>query len=90
VEEKRETGSIAFLAPISTVTGSESGQAILEYILLLSIILGLSGAIYAGVTSSRDKMWKHILCEVSAACPDCQSTQSAKNAFPKSGVTCKN
>ena len=68
----------------------ESGQAIVEYILLLSIILSITGIMIAGVRSSRDRMWKRVLCEVSAACPDCRATQSARQAFPGSGISCKN
>ena len=72
------------------VNPKNAGQAILEYVLLLSIILSMTTLMMAGVSSSRDKMWKKFLCEVSAACPDCRSTPSAKSAFPKSGVSCKN
>ena len=68
----------------------ESGQAIVEYILLLSIIMSMTGLMIAGVRSNRDKMWKRVLCEVSAACPDCKSTASAKAALPSAGVSCKN
>ena len=66
-----------------------AGQAIIEYVLLLSMIISMTSLMIAGVRSNRDKMWKRILCEVSAACPDCQSTQTAKAALPKSGFSCK-
>ena len=68
----------------------QSGQAVLEYILLLSVILSISGLLVGSVRNTRDKMWKRMLCEVSAACPDCRSTDSAKAAFPKTGGNCKN
>jgi hypothetical protein len=68
----------------------EQGQAILEYVLLLSIILTMAGLLMASVRSNRDKLWKRMLCEVSAACPDCRATDSAKAALPNAGVRCKN
>jgi hypothetical protein len=68
----------------------EQGQAIIEYVLLLSIILSMAGLLVASVRSNRDKMWKRIICDVSAACPDCRSTESAKQALPGAGVQCKN
>ena len=68
----------------------EQGQAIVEYILLLSIILGMGGILIGTVRSNRDKMWKRMICEVSAACPDCRATQSARAALPNAGVQCKN
>ena len=67
----------------------EEGQAIIEYILLLSIILSLSGLMISGIHSTRDKMWKRFLCEISAACPTCKATDSAKAALPKAKVQCK-
>ena len=73
-----------------SVLSSKAGQAIVEYVLLLSIIISITGLMIAGVRSNRDKMWKRILCEVSAACPDCRSPDSAKAALPTSGVSCKN
>ncbi|MBS1959753.1 MAG: hypothetical protein JST80_09800 [Bdellovibrionales bacterium] len=69
---------------------SESGQAIIEYVILLTIILTITGLFVAAVRSSRDKMWKQMICDISAACPDCHSPQSAQDALPKSGVKCKN
>jgi hypothetical protein len=71
-------------------TGQNSGQAIIEYVLLMSIIVGMSGAIMFAVRKNRDKMWKIMICDVSAACPSCKSTDSAKNFFKSSGVSCKN
>ena len=67
---------------------NHSGQALIEYVLLLSIIISMTCIMIAGVRSSRDKMWKQVLCEVSAACPDCKATESAKSAIKGSGA-CK-
>ena len=68
---------------------NQSGQAIIEYVLLLSIILSAAGIMIGGARAGRDKMWKQLVCEVSAACPDCKSTETAKAALPQSGTKCK-
>lgn len=68
----------------------QSGQAIIEYVLLLSIILAMAGALIASVKISRDKLWKRIVCDVSASCADCKATDSAKAFLPKSAAKCKN
>lgn len=65
-----------------------SGQAILEYILLLSIILSLSGALIASVKGTRDKIWKRMICDVSAVCAECKATDSAKSIL-KAKADCK-
>lgn len=70
--------------------GSESGQAIIEYVILLTIIMSITGLFVGAVRTTRDKMWKQMICDISAACPDCQSTESAKQALPNSKVKCKN
>jgi hypothetical protein len=93
VETKSKRTEYQVKAPIATSgrkRSGEAGQAIVEYVLLLSIILGMTGVMITGVRKNRDKMWKRILCEVSAACPDCKSTASAKAALPNAGVSCKN
>ena len=41
---------------------NQSGQAIIEYVIVLTIILGISGLIVGAVRSNRDKMWKRMLC----------------------------
>jgi hypothetical protein len=68
---------------------AQSGQAIIEYILLLSIIITVSGLILGSVRSSRDKLWKMMICQVSAACPTCKATDSARTALPNTGGACK-
>jgi hypothetical protein len=66
-----------------------SGQAILEYILLISIILSLGTILIGGIQKSRDKLWKQILCDVSRACPKCAIPEKVKTSFPKAGYNCK-
>ncbi len=75
-----DTGNLQFHR-----SNSRSGQALIEYILLLSIILSITGLIVAGVKTTRDKMWKQMICDISAACETCRSTESAQRALPRSG-----
>jgi hypothetical protein len=62
-----------------------SGQAVIEYVMLLLIILTMGGIMRYGVQTARDKLWKKIICDVSAPCPGCAAPASAKNALPKGG-----
>jgi hypothetical protein len=64
---------------------NESGQAVIEYVMLLSIILSMAGLLSYGVTKTRDGLWKMIICQVSAPCPACAATQSAKSLLPNGG-----
>lgn len=68
---------------------SRQGQAIIEYVLLLAIILSISGLLYSGVAQTRDKMWKRIICNVSAPCPGCTAPERADKLFPQAGIGCK-
>ncbi len=67
---------------------NQSGQAIIEYVIMLAIVLSVSGVIQFGMTRSRNKLWKKIICEVSAPCPGCASPESAKNTL-RSGGECE-
>jgi hypothetical protein len=70
-------------------TTKTSGQAIIEYVLLLAIILSFAGALKYAVTQNRDKFWKTMVCEVSAPCAGCTAPASAQSFLPNSGAKCK-
>jgi Flp pilus assembly pilin Flp len=63
----------------------QSGQAVVEYVVLLTIILGMAATLQYGVQKTRDKLWKFVICKVSAPCPSCGATDSAKAVLPKGG-----
>ncbi|MBU6154368.1 MAG: hypothetical protein KGP28_08725 [Bdellovibrionales bacterium] len=63
----------------------QSGQAILEYVMVLLVILSIGFALQSGIQVSRDKFWKRIICHVTAPCPGCAAPDSAKNVLPKGG-----
>ncbi len=62
-----------------------SGQAVVEFLVLLTLILGVAGMLQFGIQKTRDKIWKFVICKVSAPCPNCAATDSAKAVLPKGG-----
>ncbi|NDF15515.1 hypothetical protein EB061_09365 [bacterium] len=63
----------------------QKGQAILEYVIVLGIILSFAGLIRFGLQKSRDRLWKVMICDISAPCPGCPAPESAKKLLPKAG-----
>jgi hypothetical protein len=63
----------------------QSGQAVVEYVVLLAVILGVAAVIQFGVQKTRDKLWKFMICKISAPCPSCSATESARSVLPKGG-----
>jgi hypothetical protein len=63
----------------------QKGQAILEYLIVLAIILSFAGLIRFGLQKSRDRLWKRVICDVTAPCPGCPAPESAKRLLPKAG-----
>ncbi len=53
--------------------------------MLLLVILSIAGVLQYGVQNVRDKLWKKIICEVSASCLTCKATDSANQTLPKGG-----
>ncbi len=51
--------------------GNESGQAVVEYILMLVVALSIVVGISKGMRGSLMGLWKSLTQEVSAACPGC-------------------
>ncbi len=65
-----------------SATPKNAGQAIVEYVLLLAMILGMGTIIVSGVNKGRDTLWKQIICDVSRACPTCQAPSSVEALLP--------
>jgi hypothetical protein len=57
---------------------SQSGQTILEYILLLSIAAAMTLALGNGFKKARNFLWARMACEVSAPCPKCPPDPEVK------------
>jgi Flp pilus assembly pilin Flp len=60
---------------------NQSGQAVVEYIILLSMAVAIALAMAAGFNGISKKLWQLIACEVSAPCPGCQVDEAVKNAL---------
>jgi hypothetical protein len=53
--------------------------------MVLLVILSIGFALQSGIRGSRDKLWKRIICDVTAPCPGCAAPESAKNVLPNGG-----
>ena len=57
--------------PSHPKTKLQEGQALVEYLLMLMVIIGIVTGIAATFQSSLKIMWKTLGREVIAACPSC-------------------
>ena len=60
---------------------SKKGQAIIEYIVMLSVAISVVLIINAGFRKIRNYLWHDITCQVTAACPGCPAQQNVKKAL---------
>lgn len=56
---------------MSRKTGSESGQAVLEYILMMGVAVSLLGLIATTFRRTVASVWKVWSAEIAAPCPKC-------------------
>jgi hypothetical protein len=56
---------------------SESGQAIVEYILILALALSLVSVIAIGLRKSMFSLWKFMATDITAPCPGCKNPNGA-------------
>lgn len=52
----------------------ESAQAIIEYILILSMMLGIFFAMKKLIGGAVMQFWQYLVAQVSKGCPRCEST----------------
>jgi len=57
----------------------ESGQALIEYMLMIFVVVSTVGIITAGFREIILSVWQLMSCEVSAACPSCPVDLAVKN-----------
>jgi hypothetical protein len=55
-------------------TRNQTGQALVEYILMLSFAITLVILIQTGLRRSTFGLWKSFTCDIAAACPKCPYT----------------
>ena len=60
------------------VKSNDSGQAILEYVLMLSMAVGVVIIIAVGFRRSIFHLWGGFTRDIAAACPGCPANDSAK------------
>ena len=58
---------------------NEKGQAVLEYILMLALILSLFTALALTFNRWVKYLWQVMTCEISAACPACPPDPDIRN-----------
>ena len=69
----------------------KSGQAVIEYMLMILIALSIAGALGFGFRKLFFKIWLPMACEVTAPCPHCAAPSELKAVANKiSSGACKN
>jgi Flp pilus assembly pilin Flp len=57
---------------------NESGQAVVEYVLILAMVVSVTTAMAIGFRKSLFAFWTLLTKEVSAACPGCPADPSIR------------
>lgn len=68
------------------VEPQNSGQAIIEYLLILLFVVTLIGGMAAGFRGVIVGYWQEMSCDIAAPCPHCDPPDSVKN---KIAQTCR-
>lgn len=55
------------------------GQAVVEFVLTLLLVMVVVGAVSQFMRNNSGVLWKRLTCEISAPCPGCGASDSAKN-----------
>jgi Flp pilus assembly pilin Flp len=50
---------------------NESGQAVVEYLLMLAVIVAIVGAVGIGFRKILVKLWEKMARDIAAPCPGC-------------------
>jgi uncharacterized protein (UPF0333 family) len=57
----------------------QKGQAVLEYLLMISVAITMVIVINTGFRRIVNFIWQQVSCEVAAACPDCPPPPDVRN-----------
>jgi|GEM_PF-695941 len=70
----------ALITPLlsSRHAGNRSGQAILEYVLMLLIAVAGVAILSRGLKSSLLSIWGYMAQQISAPCPGCKAPENVK------------
>jgi Flp pilus assembly pilin Flp len=56
---------------LASFIGDEEGQAVIEYILMLSVVVGMVSMIGFGFRKTLFKLWGSFTRDIAAGCPGC-------------------
>lgn len=56
----------------------QSGQAVVEYILMLLVAMGLMAVISRGMKKTLQVFWKGLSSEIAAPCPGCPPREESR------------
>lgn len=62
---------------------SESGQAIVEYLLMVMVALSVAATLAFGFRKAFFRMWMQMACEITAPCPHCQAPPEIRGSANK-------
>ena len=63
---------------MASITRSESGQVLVEYILLIFLVLMMTYALGSGLRTMTLKIWGAYTNQITAICPGCEPKTPAK------------
>lgn len=61
----------AFLSPLRALIRDDAGQAVIEYVLMVSVTVTAVGALGYGFRKTLFKIWQAFARDITAACPGC-------------------
>ena len=58
---------------LGDLAADQEGQAVIEYVLMVSVTVGATGALVYGLRKTLFKLWSALAMDITAACPGCPS-----------------
>lgn len=58
---------------LGNLAQDEEGQAVIEYVLMVSVTVGATGALAFGLRKTLLALWSSFAKDIQAACPGCPS-----------------
>ena len=72
---------------------SKKGQATIEYLLMILLVLGMTALITGLIARTRNNIWSTMTCEIAAPCAGCplegDNVQAVKAAVNSAGGNCR-
>ena len=74
------TAASVYTHEVQALAGSRSGQAVVEYILMLLVALSMATALMVSLKRIRSTFMMQVVCEVAAPCPTCAPAEEVREA----------